>query len=312
VPALFDRIGAGVTAARQRSPLLDHAVRTVVHYTEVSGTMQAGAVTYFAFLSFFPLLALAFFAVGYVGRVYPQARDNLTAALQQVLPGIIGSGPGELSLASIQDAAGTLGVIGLVGVLYAGLGWLSSMRGALQAVFEVPGRGITGFLLGKLSDVVTMVVIGVFLVLSVAVSGVVTGFSRDVLDWLGLSHDLDGLLKVVAVGLGLVANSVLFFAMFRLLARPQTPDHSLWRGAVVGALGFELLKQASRLLLERTAQQPAFQAFGISLILLVWINYFSRVVLIAASWAFTTELARTRRDLHEQATGIHPPDLEAH
>ena len=30
---------------------------------------------------------------------------------------------------------------------------------------------------------------------------------------------------------------------------------------------------------------PAFQAFGIALILLVWIHYFARVLLYAAAWA---------------------------
>lgn len=308
MPAFIDRIGAGLSAARGRSPLLDHVVRTVLHYTGVKGTMQAGAITYFAFLSFFPLLALGFFAVGYVGRFYPDARDNLTTALEQLLPGIVGSGPGELQLSSIQSVAGTLGLFGLVGVLYAGLGWLSSMREALMAVFEMPGRGFTGFLIGKVADIVTMVVIGVFLVLSVALSGVVTGFSRDLLDAAGLSQDLEPALNGLAILLGVAANAVLFFAMFRLLARPTTPDHSLWRGALVGALAFELLKQASRILLERTAGQPAFQAFGISLILLVWMNYFSRVVIIAAAWAHTSPLSRQRRQLLDQAAGAHLPD----
>lgn len=51
------------------------------------------------------------------------------------------------------------------------------------------------------------------------------------------------------------------------------------------AVGFELLKQASTWLLGMTARRPAFQAFGIALILLVWIYDFSRALLFAASWA---------------------------
>ena len=34
-------------------------------------------MTYFAFLSFFPILALAFFVVGYIAQVYPDAQNNL-------------------------------------------------------------------------------------------------------------------------------------------------------------------------------------------------------------------------------------------
>jgi membrane protein len=48
-----------------------------------------------------------------------------------------------------------------------------------------------------------------------------------------------------------------------------------------------VLKEASTFLLGLTQKSQAFQAFGITLILLVWINYFSRVVLYAAAWAHT-------------------------
>jgi hypothetical protein len=58
---------------RRRRPLIDHAVRTQEHYGEVKAGQQAGAVTYFGFLSFFPILALAFFVVGWVAKVYAGA-----------------------------------------------------------------------------------------------------------------------------------------------------------------------------------------------------------------------------------------------
>jgi len=308
VPAIVDRIGAGLSAARERSRALDHVVRTVMHYNDVKGNMQAGAITYFGFLSFFPLLALAFFAVGYVGRVYPGARDDLSTALSQLLPGIADTSEGGSLLQSVQDAAGRLGLFGLVGVAYAGLGWLSSTRGALEAVFDVAPRGFQGFLLGKVWDLATLVVIGVTLVVSVAVSGVATSFSTDLLDWAGLSTDLTGLVNLIGIAIGVAASTVLFFSLFKLLARPTAPDSSLWYGALVGAVGFELLKQLSKALLAGTAGQPAFQVFGIALILVVWINYFSRVIVLAASWAHTSPTARTYRALRHEALGVTAPE----
>jgi membrane protein len=101
---------------------------------------------------------------------------------------------------------------------------------------------------------------------------------------------------VLAVVIGLLASTVLFLALFRLLANPHTPRRSLVHGAVLGAVGFEILKQVSGLLLSTTKGQPAFQAFGIALILVVWINYFSRVVLYAAAWAHTSREAREQRE----------------
>ena len=106
--------------------------------------------------------------------------------------------------------------------------------------------------------------------------------------------------------LGLLANAVLFFAMFRLLAAPDVPQRAMWSGALLGAVGFEILKQVSTLLIRSTQGKPAFQVFGLALILLVWINYFSRVILYAASWAWTHPLAREQRVV-EPAAPVEGP-----
>jgi membrane protein len=289
------RAGAWIESARHRWPVLDHAVRMQQHYTRVNAGSQAGAVTYFAFLSFFPLLALAFFVVGYIARYFPDAQDGLVDSIEQVFPGMIGTGKGQISLDAIQRAAATVGIIGVVILIYSGLGWLSGMRTALRVVFELPQSTRPNYVTGKVRDLVTLVVVGTTLLVSVALSGVVTRFSTQVLDLLDLDHDLSWTVEVAAVVVALVANTLLFFVLFTVLARPTTPRRSLWQGAFLGSVAFEVLKQLSSFLLAATARSPAFQAFGIALILLVWINYFSRLVMYAAAWAHTTRAAREQR-----------------
>jgi membrane protein len=300
-----------LAAIRERRPFLDHLLRMQEHYSRMNGSQQAGAITYFGFLSFFPIMALAFFAVGYVAKVYPDAQDALRDAIETVLPGIVGQRDSQISMQEIQDAAGAVGVIGLVGVLYTGLGWLSAMRDGLFVVFVKPVFQQPSFVIGKLRDLATLALVGVVLLLSVGISSGVTSFSGDLLDWLGLGAELGWLLWVLAVMVGFAASTLLFYAMFRLLGDPDVPDRSLWSGAVVGALAFEVLKRLSSLLLSLTEGQPAFQAFGIALILLVWINYFSRIVMYAASWAYTTPAARAlRSDEPALVQGPKVPSLE--
>ena len=279
-----------LTAIRERRPFVDHVVRMVQHYGEVKGNLQAGAITYFGFLSFFPILALAFFVVGYVSKVYPEAQDLLVTALEGLFPGI------DLDLSAFENGAGVAGVVGLVGVLYAGLGWLSAMREALIVVFEEPVREQPNFLVGKLRDLITLALIGITLLVSVAVTGLISGFTTDVLDWIGLDDELAPLVVALTVVLGLAANVLLFFIMFELLARPNAPRRAVLSGAVLGAIGFELLKRLSFLLLGSTQNSEAFQMFGIALILVVWIYYFSRVVMYAAAWAQTAPETRQQRD----------------
>ena len=281
---------------RRRRPVVDHLVRMIAHYGRVKGNLQAGAVTYFGFLSFFPVMALGFFVVGLVSTVYGGADDALTSALQSLLPGIIGDREGEISVDTFQQNAGTAALIGLAGVLYAGLGWLSAMREALMVVFEMPAHEQPNIVFGKLRDLLSLVVIGVTLVLSVVVAGLISGFATLLLDLVGLDSTLEPLILALGWVLGFGANMLLFFTLFNLLAQPHTPNRSLWSGALLGALGFEVLKRLSFLLLGFTQASPAFQVFGIALILVVWINYFSRVVMYSASWAHTAPAARSQQE----------------
>ena len=306
--SLKERLTHQVAEIRQRRPAMDHAVRTQEHYGETKASQWAGAVTYFGFLSVFPVLAIAFFAVGYVSRVFPNAEDSLVTAIESMFPGIIGDGPNQLNIQDIQDSAATAGIIGVVVLLYAGLAWLSSLRSALITVFELPPREQPNFVMGKVRDLITLTIIGSVLLFAVAFTGLVSGFSEDVLGWLGLGAELGWLVQLVTVALGLLANALLFFAMFRLLAAPDLPKRAMWSGALLGAVGFEILKQISGLLIRATQGNPAFQVFGLALILLVWINYFSRVILYAASWSWTHPLAREQRVV-EPAEPVQGPPL---
>jgi membrane protein len=308
MPAFVDRVKRRVHEVRKDRPAVDHVLRMQEHYGETKAGQQAGAVTYFGFLSVFPVLALAFFVVGWVSKVYPDAQDNLVTAIGEMFPGIIGKGDNQIQIDDIQNAAGTVGLIGLAGVLYSGLGWLSALRDALIAVFELPEREQPSFVKGKLRDLLTLAIIGAVLLVAVAFTGIVSGFSKDLLGWVGLSTELGWLVQILSIALGLLANAVLFLAMFRLLAAPDLPIRAMWSGALLGAVGFEILKQVSGLLIRSTQGQPAFQVFGLALILLVWINYFSRVVLYAASWAWTHPLARGQR-VAEPAAPVQGPPL---
>lgn len=296
--ALKERLKAKVDRLRERRPFVDHVITMVEHYGNVNGNAQAGAVTFFGFLSFFPILALGFFVIGYISKVYPDAQQQLVEALDKVLPGVVGNGPDEIPLSTFASYAGAIGVIGLAGVLYSGLGWLSGMRDALEVMFVLPKREQPNFVIGKARDLAALAVIGITLIVSVALSGAVSGLSKQILTWLGLNPESavpNGFLWLLAHGLAIVATTILLIAMFRLLAQPHLPRRALLQGALLGAIGFEILKSLASFLIVQTKDQPAFQAFGVALILVVWINYFSRLVMYSAAWAFTAPVAQEER-----------------
>jgi membrane protein len=166
-------------------------------------------------------------------------------------------------------------------------------------MFVVPRQEQTNLVLGKLRDLGTLALIGLTLLVSVTLSGAVTGFSGFILGWVGIDQTAlvpKILLSALGHVLAIVASTVLLLTMFKLLIKEShVPRGALVRGALLGAVGFEVLKLAANLLLAQTKGNPAFQAFGVALILLVWINYFSRLIMYSVAWAYTSPAALEQR-----------------
>jgi membrane protein len=289
-------VRARVDALREWSPFIDHVMATVEHYTKVEGTLLAGAVTYFGFLSFFPLLALGFAIVGYISGAYPDARDHLVTAIEQIFPNIVSENGGgnTISLHDIEKARATAGIIGLVGVMYSGLNWVSGLRNALETAFQVPRKEQPKFLVGKLIDIGALVLLGLILVVSVGIAGVVEAAADSILDAIGLAGSTIGepLIWTIGVVLGVSASTLLFFVMYRVLGRPEIATKALWQGAFFAAAGFEALKVIVVNILGHVGG-TSVASLAIAVTLVVWINYFSRITVYGAAWAMTSRAAST-------------------
>ncbi|WP_344975821.1 YihY/virulence factor BrkB family protein [Streptosporangium fragile] len=265
----------------------DHLIRTFHRYQLQSGDRLAGAVTYFAFLSFFPIIALAFAVFGYFLSVRPDAITALQKAIDEYLPGLAE----RLPIQQIADSRASAGIIGLLGLLYAGLGAIDALRGALREVFMTTEAPLT-FVLAKLRDLAALVLLGVTMVLSAVVGGFATQASGTVAGWLGLAESAAGAVAVWFAGLAVsvLADVVVFLILLGWLGRARQPFRTLLRGALLGAAGFAALKQLAALILSGTLNNPIYGVFAVMVGLLVWINLSARVILYAAAWTATASL----------------------
>lgn len=271
---------------------VDRVLRVQEHYGKIQGGLLASSATYFAFLAFFPLLAVAFAVVGYVSQTFPNARESLITAIETYLPGIVSEsgGNGTISLTQIENAKVAVGLIGFAGVLYSGLGWITGLRNALAEAFEVPRAEKRNFVLGKVVDLVALAVLGVILIASVGVASLVTGWTRQILDAVSLDDTALGgpMLWVIATVLGVAISTVLFFVMYRVLGNPPISAGPLWRGALLAAVGFEILKIVVVNILGAVGGS-GFAPLALAITLVVWINYFSKLAVYGACWAATAD-----------------------
>jgi membrane protein len=287
----FDRPRAVVVgwlnALRARSGWFDHLARATGRYQGLLGNRLAAGLTYYAFLSFFPLLVVAFSVVGYLVAIDPNLKGQLESTLSDNFPGLVGTGRHQIDVSGVENAKNWTAVLGLLGLVWTGLGWLEAVRSALREMWGMP-QSTTNFALRKLNDLGLLAAIGLSLLVSLTIAGFGAAYSVQLLNWAGLSHSLtfNVVTKLVALVLGFLVDLPLFTLLFTGLSGWR-PRMRLLRGVLLASLGFEVLKLVGSLLLAHTTSKPAYATFAVGIGLLVWMYLVNRVVLFAAAWTVT-------------------------
>jgi membrane protein len=276
-----------VDQLRERYPWLDHLVRAAVRFTDHNGTQFAGAITYFSILSLVPLLMIAFAVAGYVLFFNPDLLDEIRQAITAAVPGNLADTINPIIDQAIAQR-NTVASFGLLSALYSGVGWMSNLRQALSEQWAQPPDAPA---LPKrlLFDLLALLGLGVALVGSFAITGLASGFAADVLRFVGLDDQPWAvfLLRVLGIVLGLLANFLVFLWVIARLPRQHTPLRSAVKAAVLGAIGFEILKQVMTFYLSTVTSSPSGAVFGSLLGLLVFVNFVSQFVLFVTAWAAT-------------------------
>ncbi|MGH3544518.1 MAG: YihY/virulence factor BrkB family protein, partial [Mycobacteriales bacterium] len=124
----LDRAESWFGRERREHPWFGHVVRAGVRYNEAKGDRLAAALTYRSFLAVFPVLLLAFSVLGFVLQGNPEATREVADYLEQNLP--------TLRVEAIAGQRLAAGIIGVIGVLFAGLSWVEEVRAAVRAMWN--------------------------------------------------------------------------------------------------------------------------------------------------------------------------------
>lgn len=282
------RLQARLLALRARRPLVDHVFQAARRNSSEHGNWHVSVITLPGFLSFFPLLALAFAVAGFVASYDAGAQDQILKILKSVLPGLIGSGKGQIDVSTLAAHKGSTGIVGLVGLAFSGLGLISALRGSTRAVWRLeptPGNVVVT----KLRDLVTLFTMGLALIASFTLTGGATAAATVVVRNTPLPDDGAGpiLLRIAAIALAVAGDFALFLVAFRVLPQARARWRDIADGALLAAIGFEILQTFGAFYLQRTTGNALYGTFAAVIGLLVWTNLVARLYVFAAAWAVT-------------------------
>jgi membrane protein len=263
------------------------------------GTVLAGGLTYAAFFSLFPALAVGFSVFGLVlgGDPELQARvvDTVNDAFGTPIIKLADSDEGVVTLSSLTDGS-TLSITGIVALgalLFTGLGWLDAMREGIRAMFgQGPAEG--NLVVNKARDLVVLASVGLVVLASAGTGLAVNTAAGGVLRAVGLAGSGFGevVLGVLSAVVLLFVDAAVLVLLFRVLAGVHLPAEDLRDSALAGAAVLGVLKVFAGVLLGRLTDNRFLATFAVALGLLIWLNLMSRVTLLSAAWAAQTSLDR--------------------
>ena len=273
-----------------KSPALAHLMRMNERYTAQDGNQLAAGITYFSVLALFPLTMLIFSGLGF----FLAARPDMLSQVQDQIGSSVGGDVGDV-LSGLVDSAieqrGAVAGIGLLTTLWSGLGWMNHLRVGISAMWKIAGDQGGNFVVKKLWDLLGLIGLIVLLVLAFGVTAVGTShYTTDVMEHFGLGSFPGARFVVWLIGLaaGLAANYLVMAWLVIFMPRTKVPVKSGLKGAALGAVAFEVIKQFATLIISSATNNPAGAIFGPIIALMVVLYLIWRVVLYVSAWTATT------------------------
>ncbi|XQE81714.1 YihY/virulence factor BrkB family protein [Streptomyces microflavus] len=260
-----------------------HAWRSYERLDRVHWARLAAAITFISFLALFPLIAVG--AAVAAALLSDKQLDTIKDKIADQVPGI----SDQLGIDGLVANAGTVGLVAGALLLFTGIGWVGSMRECLRAVWELDDVQEANPVVAKLKDAVLLVGLGGAALATLAVStagSTAVGWTADLI---GIPEDGAGgvLLRVAALAVAVLADFLLLLYLLSLLPGVEPPRRRLVVAALIGAVGFELLKLLLGSYMRDVAGKSMYGAFGVPIALLLWINFTAKLLLFCAAWTAT-------------------------
>jgi membrane protein len=278
VDRAYDAVEARIMALRHRSRHFDHLSRAWLRYDGVNGGRLAAAIAYYGFFAVFALLLIGYSIFGIMLTNNSDLFEIVRDFLAQNLP--------FLNLQQILESGRTIGVVGLLGLVFTGIAWVEAIRSSQRLIWQLnehPGY------IGIRQVVDLLVMIGVLLLIASSVLAV------SVLERL-LAGLFDGnvpwLLSAVSWVMTVAINMLLAAALLGAVPRLRMTFRRMAPPVLMVGFGITMLNTVGRSFVGLVQRNPAYGLVASAVGVLVYLYVFNQLLLFGAAWAATSPHGR--------------------
>lgn len=255
-------------------------------YGEDDAGYKAALLTYYAFLSLFPLLLILATLTGFVAKSYPSVTQDIIKGATDYFP-VLGTQLAE-HVSGLRSTGFALAV-GLLFTLYGARGVAGALQHGVQHIWGIKRSERPGFPQSTLNSLKIVVVGGAGFVLAAVSVGVASS----------AGHGVE--FRILA---GLL-NFVLLFCLFTFLINACLPNRITFKqtrpGAITAAIGLVALQAVGGYVLAHEIRNldALYSYFALSLGLLFWIYLQSQIIFYAIEIAAVSDKKYWPRSLSD-------------
>ncbi len=276
----LQNILSNIDKYQQNHPALAFPVAVVKRYGDDKAGRQAALVTYYAFLSSFPLLLAFITVLGLVVSSNPHLEAQITKNVLQYFPAL-----GNSISHSVHSLKGTgiALVLELLTLFYGARGLASVLQDTFNNVWHVEQKHRPGFIGDNLRSFGMMLAVGAGLIIGTALSYSFSTFIH--IGVIGI---------IVAALLNLLITFGLFLIVFRLGTAAAINTRKLVLGAAIASTGTLIIQHFGSYIMshELPKLNSSYGSFALALGLMFWIYLQAQVIL----YAIEVTAVRTQHD----------------
>ena len=259
--------------------------KTFIEWMSSSAMKESAGIAYFAIFSIPGLLIIITWIAGiFFGddAVNGQITKNMSRFMG---PEIAESVQKMVTSAVVNNDNVAMKIVGVLALVFGSTTLFFQMQRTLNQLWEVesvPKKAFQRYLLDRANSLGMILIIGFLLLVSLILSSLIGLANNWFTHYFGLETFV--LMKVIYFLLSFSVIWILFALMFKVLPDVEIQWNSVWMGAFVTALLFNLGKFILSYYFEVSNPASLFGAAGSVILLMIWINYSCQLIFFGAEF----------------------------
>lgn len=314
-------------------------LRAFQRYGAARGPMLSGGIAYSALFSIAAALTIGITVFMSVLGQNDDLRETVFGGVNDALPGILQTAENPDGLVDpealvLDTALNPASIIAAGVLLWTALSVMNALKMSIRSMFGIARLPENAVML-KVRDLAAFVALALGVLVGSVLTSAASTLGDSILGFIGIEGTVAvWLIRIASLAVAFLVDLAVIVLLFRFTAGARPPRRDLLLGAGLGALGTSVVRLLGTSVIGSVSDNPILGSFVAIATLLLWVNFVSRIILLAAAFVanppapakvtvpesihaeetpnyVTLSVPETTSWNHEPFTGIVVPDLTA-